>query len=447
MQPVTTEAGAAAERTVTRDPRQYRARAWWGERLLAETTAAARAREEGQEPVLYFPRADVRFEALHDEGHRAECPVKGRATLWTVEGRAPRTSSGWHDPAGYGPDAREVDGRDAAWTFEPASGLGWLGWLSDLVAFDHDRVRVEIIDGAEGDEPRDVTSTRFPNWGDAADLIDIMNVRPDGERRYVSAALSDGRRPVVEGSQMLGQAIVAAGRHAPGRRAVSAHMVFHRAADARLPLEFDLEEISSGRTFTTLGVHVSQAGRRRASGTLLLDVTTPDLIRHADAPPPAPGPYESEPYDMGVTGRDIRMVDAAYTDDPNAPVGPPVIDTWVRFREVPADLYLHAGLLAQFTGHVSIAAAMRPHAGVSQAEAHRTLSTGINAIGIALHADVRADRWMRYHHRSTFAGAGMTHAVCGVYTEAGEPLASFTVDGMVRAMAGSGRAADDRVAM
>ena len=43
---------------------------------------------------------------------------------------------------------------------------------------------------------------------------------------------------------------------------------------------------------------------------------------------------------------------------------------------------------------------------------------------------------MLYHHRSTFAGDGMTHAECRVHDEDGaRSLASFTVDAMVRAFA------------
>jgi acyl-CoA thioesterase-2 len=96
---------------------------------------------------------------------------------------------------------------------------------------------------------------------------------------------------------------------------------------------------------------------------------------------------------------------------------------------------------------MSIAAALRPHAGIGQSQAHRTISTGINAIAISFHREVRADRWMRYHHRSTFAGDGMTHAECRVYDEAGELLASFTVEGMVRAFANPGQSVDARTAL
>lgn len=281
-------------------------------------------------------------------------------------------------------------------------------------------------------------------WGDVSDLVDVLDVRPDGEGSYVGVARSNGERSVVEGSLILGQAIVAAGRHAPGRRPVSAHMVFVRPAYDSRPLRFDLDEISVGRTFTALGMQVSQDGRRRATGTVLLDATAPDAIRHQVAPPDDAGPDESPPCDMGVTGREVRIVDGAYTSDPDALPGPPTLDAWVRFPGISTAPHIHTGLLAQFTGYLSIAAALRPHEGIGQDEAHRTLSTAVNAISISYHREVRADRWMRYHHLSTFAGDGMTHSECRVHDAAGDLLASFTVDAMVRRFSGNGPGVGDR---
>ena len=224
-------------------------------------------------------------------------------------------------------------------------------------------------------------------------------------------------------------------------------MVFARAADARAPYAIELDQIAGGRTFTALGVRATQGERTCAFGTLLLDVTAPDVIRHADSAPDGPGPYESTPCDMSVTGQDVRIVDDAYTGDPDAPVGPPEIGAWVRFRDVPDDQPIHTALLAHFTGNLSIAAALRPHAGIGQDQAHRTLSTAVNAISLSIHADIRADRWLRYDHRSTFAGDGMTHAECRVHDEHGDLVASFTVDAMVRAFADPAKAADGRTAM
>jgi acyl-CoA thioesterase len=271
-------------------------------------------------------------------------------------------------------------------------------------------------------------------WGDVSDLVAVLDVQPDGAGSYVGAVRPDENRPVVEASQVLGQAIVAAGRHAPERRVVNASMIFTRVIDARAPFAIELDEVAGGRTFTGLVVKATQGGKVGAAGTLLLDVTAPDVMRHAVDAPKVTGPEDSAPYDMGVTGREIRVVDNAYNNDPDAPLGPPVIDAWVRYERVPGDAVMHAALLAQFIGHMSIAAAMRPHAGIGQSQAHKTLSTGVNALTLALHADVRADQWLLYHHDSTFAGDGMTHSACTVHDEAGALVASFTADCMVRAM-------------
>ena len=262
-----------------------------------------------------------------------------------------------------------------------------------------------------------------------------MDVRPtdDGTLSFVTVARSDERRPVVEGSQMLGQAIVAAGRHAPDRRVRLGQHDLLRAADARRPLRVELEELSSGRTFSGLAVRVFHGGRCCAAGTLLLDVPSDDVVRHAVDGPDVAGPYECEPYDMGVTGRDIRVVDAAYTNEPDAPPGPPTMDAWVRFRTLPDDPALHAGLLAQFTGHMSIAAALRPHAGVSQDQAHFTLSMAINSISLSLHAPVKAGRLVALPAPlDVRRGRHDARARTGSTTSTARWSASFSVDAMVR---------------
>jgi len=280
-----------------------------------------------------------------------------------------------------------------------------------------------------------------------SDLVDVLDVRPVAERRFEGVARADPRRPVVEGSQILAQAIVAAGRHTGGRRVVSGHMLFARPAAAVQPVLFDLDELSSGRTFTALRTQAGQGPRRCAAGTLLLDAKAADVIRHGVALAGVAAPGDCEPCDMGLAGREVRVLRGAYSDDPDAPVGPPVIDAWVKYDGVPDDPSIHAGLLTHFTGHMSIAAALRPHAGIGQSEAHRTLSTAVNAIAISFHADVRADRWMLYHHRSTFAGDGMTHSECNVHDEGGNLLASFYVDAMVRRFERKPPGSDERTVL
>jgi acyl-CoA thioesterase len=378
--------------------------------VLAESGGAVRVDAPGQPPQLWVPWDDVRADALRASG--TEAWDGGEVERYDAEGLAPAPAGPvtWDDrPAG------PVDGVALVrrWVRPPAG----LESLRGHATVDAERARVEIVDDVSG------ATTRFPNWGDASELIAILDS---------GVVVPDTRRPVVEASQLLGQSVVAAMREAPGRRVVSAHLVALRAADANQPVELSVDPLSSGRTFSSFTVDATQAGRRCARTTLLLGVPAVDVVTHAPPLDGVPGPDDAVPYDMGVTGRDLRVVAAAYTDDPDAPVGPPSIDAWVRFRDVPADGALHAGLLAQFTGHMSIAAALRPHAGIGQREAHRTLSTAINAIAIAFHDDVRMDRWVLYRHLATVVHDGMCHSECRVHDEDGNLVASFSVDAMIR---------------
>jgi acyl-CoA thioesterase II len=331
-------------------PCAYRARARWGERLLADSARALRVDVPGRAPTLWFPWEDVRTDALRAAGRVAW--DGGGVERFDALGPAPSPggSVGWSAGGAGGADgddARPVDGKGLVRRCTvPPPGMRV---LAGYAVVDHERARVELIDapaasGADdGGDARDVTVKRFPTWGDAEDLVAVLDT---------GALIPDHRRPVAEGSQLLGQAIVAAMRQAPGRRVASAHMLFLRAADATRPIDIRLEPLSNGRTFTAFAAHVEQEGRRCADGTLLLGAPAADVIRHAAPLDGVPGPYDAVPYDMGVTGRDLRVVEGAYTDDPAAPVGPPSIDAWLRFRGIPDDPALHAGLLTQFTGHM-----------------------------------------------------------------------------------------------
>jgi len=371
----------------------------------------------------------VRSEAFRSAGR--EPWWDGEVELFDADGPVPECGAPvtWRDESDTRGDGTRVLRRCSA---TPRG----LEVLRDHAMVDHVQARVELVDAVEGDDPRDVTVKRFPTWGDASDLVAVL------ER---GAVVHDSHRPVVEGSQLLGQTIIAAMRQAPDRRVVSAYMVFLRAADASEPVDIALDALTNGRTFTAFSARAEQDDRLCASGTLLLGVPAAGVVEHTEDIDRVPGPYEAVPYDMGVTGRDIRVVESAYTDDPDARVGPPSIDAWVRFRQVPDDPELHTGLLAQFTGHMSIAAALRPHAGIGQREAHRTISTAINAIAISFHADVRMDRWVLYRHLVTVVADGMAHGECRVHDESGALVASFTVDAMIRRLERTG--ADARTAL
>jgi uncharacterized protein (DUF427 family) len=122
VQPISPATGHT-EADIGHRPCAFRARAWWGQDLIADSSKAVVVTEPGQAAALYFPIADVRLDNIHDGGE-VTCPAKGTAQLWTLPGEVPPVNAGaWS--ADEQPDV--VNGQGAGWTFtQPTSGLDWL---------------------------------------------------------------------------------------------------------------------------------------------------------------------------------------------------------------------------------------------------------------------------------------------------------------------------------
>ncbi|HKT53898.1 MAG TPA: acyl-CoA thioesterase domain-containing protein, partial [Caulobacteraceae bacterium] len=275
-----------------------------------------------------------------------------------------------------------------------------------LLALDPARLRIAVDDRWPDRGDGAGTVNAFPRWGDLADLVRIMDVQPIEPGLYEAPTHEDRRRNVVEGSQLLGQAIVAASKTVPDQRTVSAHMIFSRPARFDLPLLFKVTVVRRGRSFSTVSVEAEQEGKSVASALVLMDAGAPDKIRGQAAMPAVTGPEASPFHDYGMTGRDVRFVDGHYGRPPDY-IGPPEIYGWVRHRDVPPEPYLRQALLVQFTGHMTIAAALLPHPDMGESQAHVTLSTGVLAITVALHDDANLLDWLLYANPAIYAGRGL----------------------------------------
>ena len=385
-----------------------------GDVVLAESRSALRLIETDHVERLYIPASDVRLDLLEANDHESVCPFKGRASYWSFPG----------EPA--------VE--DLFWTYrtpfdEVAGILGYLGVYHEKAT-----VEVETVwpDGG-------ASVSRFPMWGDQDDLVAGLDVRPEGtgSARFSAAGYHERTRNVVEGGQLIGQAIVAAARTVPEQRVTWAASTFVRVATYDEPVELDVEEVRRGRTFTTLSVRSAQAGRVVAPALVMLDSGAPDLMRSVAAMPDVPGPTDAVPFDMRVVGRDIRVVEGAYGGDPTS-AGPPEIHAWIRFRDSPDELAMRQALVAQATTHWTIAAAMRPHPGIGEGKAHSSLSTAPMALSVAFHDDATMDDWLLYTTNAIWSGAGLAQGDGRVFTRRGALVASYSLQAMVRGWLPSG---------
>jgi acyl-CoA thioesterase-2 len=401
-------------------PLQGTGRVHIGRTLVAESNRCLLVRESDHRDQLYFPREDIDAAALVETEHHTVCPFKGEASYCSVstEGMLFENVMWWYrDPM------PEVAG------------------LAGYAAFYFDRV--EVTASLPFDDGTEAT-VHFPIWGTADDLATLMDVTPlDNDAflapmypnppigTFFSLEWHKERRVVVEGGQLLGAAIVAASKSRPDQRVISAHMAFVKSSSFDEPLLLTLDARHRGSTLSVFDVKIEQMGVLRASGFVMTDAGSADLIRHVTAMPAVPAPAECPRSDFGVLGREIRVVDGAYSLR-DGPVGPPELYVWTRFTSAPTSIALHQALLAQPTTHYSIGAAMRPHKGISESEAHRTISTGPIDVTIAFHDDVDVSDWLLTETRAIWAGRGCIQSQIRVFTEDGRLVASKTVQAIVR---------------
>jgi acyl-CoA thioesterase-2 len=304
-----------------------------------------------------------------------------------------------------------------------------------LIGFDRKALTILLEDRQEGWQ-KVATVDRFPRWGDIRDLVRLMDVLPVGQDLYEAPTYGNVRRNVVEGGQLLGDVIVAAGRTDPGKRVVSAHAIFSRPAVFDFPLQVAVNRSRMGRSFSTVTVEISQGGKPISTGAVLLDAGGDDLIRHDVEMPDVPGPAEAVPYDFGLIGRELRIVDGAYDPDPDR-VGKPEIHSWMRHRWQPDDPVLRQAVLGQPTTHWTIGAAMLPHKGFGEVQAHRTISTGVMSSTIFFHDDPDLTDWLLYSTRATHAGAGLAQGEGRIFTQSGRLVATYSVQVMIRGLIGA----------
>jgi acyl-CoA thioesterase II len=264
-------------------------------------------------------------------------------------------------------------------------------------------------------------------------LLDLFDVESTGTDAFVGQTGFAGKdeRQVVEGTQVLAQAIVAVAKRFPEKSVRSVYAVFARAVVVGPPVEFAVDVVAEGRSTATAVVNVTQNGRRCIAVTAFTDVPSADVIRHHLPKPDVAAPAQANHSEMPMVGRQLRLVDVLDVNSPDE-FGAPELFAWLHYDPIPARADLAKALVAYFTGHLGISTTMRAHEGIGTAQAHLTVSTAPMTISVSFHEPFGWGGWLLYSHESTQVGAGMSYVRGAVHTEEGELLASFAQDALIR---------------
>lgn len=277
------------------------------------------------------------------------------------------------------------------------------------------------------------TDSAQTQWSVRA-LLDLFDVQADEQGSYIAETgiAGEEERQVVEGTQVVAQAIVAAAKRFPDKSIRSVHAVFARAVTVNAgPVELDIDVVTEGRSTATAVITAKQNGKRCITITVLADIPTDDVIRHHQPRPDVAAPADANLSPMPMIGREVRLVDVVDVNSPDE-VGPPEMYAWLHYEPIPTRDDLAKALIAYFAGHLGISTTMRAHEGIGTAQSHLTVATAPMTITVSFHEPVRWGGWLLYSHESTQVGAGMSYVRGTVHTEEGELIASFSQDALIR---------------
>lgn len=77
---------------------------------------------------------------------------------------------------------------------------------------------------------------------------------------------------------------------------------------------------------------------------------------------------------------------------------------------------------------------MLPHAGINQDQAHRSINTGVVGHTLTFHRPFAMSDWTLLRHEGLVAGAGRSYGRCNAFDSAGNLVASYVQDNMIRPM-------------
>ena len=303
--------------------------------------------------------------------------------------------------------------------------------------------------------------TKLNGWAtpcDDADEAQVAVEEREGVSRGVLAALLEldpigidrfrGREApeeggLVFGGQLLAQSLVAGAHTVDGDRlAHSLHGYFLRAGDVAGEMEFGVERVRDGRSFSAREVRVHQGGEEIFRATMSFHVPEPGLAYSPATMPPVPPPEDvpltytdftealrpGEPWYGGA-----RPVEIRYVNPPSEPEGVPVLESqkmWIRIPEpLPADPVLHGAALAYLSDATLVDHVMLPHG--YRWQDGRLRGASIDH-AMWFHAAARADAWLLFDQRVCYTGAARGTVLGTVYRADGQVIATCGQEGLMR---------------
>jgi acyl-CoA thioesterase-2 len=288
-------------------------------------------------------------------------------------------------------------------------------------------------------QPKSVSNTALQA------LIDLLDLEKLEENLFRGQSPAYGWQRVY-GGQVLGQALVAAGRTVEADRvAHSLHAYFLIGGDPGHPIIYDVERIRDGGSFTTRRVRAIQHGRPIFAMSVSFHKHEVSY-EHASPMPKVPAPEDlpteqelraqllpSLPENMRSYWQHERPIEMRPTDISrylDRQQREPLQSIWLRANgPLPDDARLHQCVLAYASDFTLLDTALIAHGKL-------LFDTDVQLASLDhsmwLHRPGRMDDWVLYVQDSPSAGGGRGFCRGSLYSRDGALIASTAQEGLVR---------------
>jgi len=285
-----------------------------------------------------------------------------------------------------------------------------------------------------------------------AGLLDILDLEQFERNLFRGHSPADSWQRVF-GGQVLGQALVAAGRTVPPeRRAHSLHAYFLVGGDPKSPIVYEVDPVRDGGTFSTRRLRAIQHGQPIFLMSASFQAGEAGL-EHQDPMPEVPGPEELPTSGALIAAfleklpppmraywqreRPIEMRPVDVTRFLTRAKRPPRQQIWFRASSrLPDDERLHQCVIAYASDFTLLDTALIAHGKVLFDPEMRLASLDH---ALWFHRPARADDWLLYTQDSPSATGARGFCRGSIYTRDGRLVASVAQEGLVREVPATGQ--------
>ena len=277
------------------------------------------------------------------------------------------------------------------------------------------------------------------NLYNTEEILALLKLEQIGPDRYRGQSHFMGS-PNVFGGQVLGQALYAASVTVEQRRPHSLHSLFILPGNHRLPIEYEVERVRDGGSFSTRRVVAVQEGRRIFVTSVSFQMEEQGLSHQRQAPATIdpeelPSSIHIWKDEVAQTGRTFQPVPVDFrTDKESASLSGQSNAIYKRIWtkspvQLPDDPLLHETLFAYVSDYGLLWTSLQPH-GVKMGDPRLQIASLDHTIWF--HRPFRMDEWLLFSMESPNASGGRGLSFAHVYNRDGVLVATLAQEGLIR---------------